>query len=79
VSSLPARPFRACPDEARDEQTPPLFRECACGACHELTRGEFAPGHDAKRKSLLWRRAREGQAAIEELTRRGWTIPPEVR
>ena len=40
--------------------------------------GEFAKGHDAKRKSLLWQRAREGQDAIEELGRRGWAAPPEV-
>jgi predicted RNase H-like nuclease len=80
-TTLPARPYRPCPGEAAAEGTVPLWRECACGdpACHELTRAEFAPGHDAKRKSSLWRRAREGQAAIEELTRRGWTVPPEVR
>lgn len=81
ATTLPARPFRPCPGESAQETTVPLWRECACGepSCHELTRAEFAPGHDAKRKSLLWRRAREGQAAVEELTRRGWTVPPEVR
>lgn len=81
VSSLPARPFRHCPSEARADTTVPLFRECACGdpACHELTRAAFAPGHDAKRKSMLWRRAREGQEAIEELRERRWALPPEVR
>jgi predicted RNase H-like nuclease len=81
VSSLPARPFRPAPDEAHDEATVPLFRECACGedGCHELTRTEFAPGHDAKRKSRLWSSARTGSAAIDELRRRGWAIPPEMR
>jgi hypothetical protein len=66
---------------AHDEATLPLFRECACGdpACHELTRTEFAPGHDAKRKSRLWTSARTGVLAIEELRRRGWVIPPEMR
>ena len=59
----------------------PLFRECACDdpACHELTADEFAPGHDAKRKSMLWTRAREGRDATEELRRRGWELPPEMR
>jgi len=81
AASLPARPYRPAPPEAGDDTTVPLFNECACGdaACHELTRTEFAPGHDAKRKSGLWARAREGQTAIEELRRRGWTIPPEMR
>ncbi len=79
--SLPARPYRACPPEAEDAGTMPLFRECACDdpACHELTRTEFAPGHDAKRKSMLWTRAREGRDATEELRRRGWELPPEMR
>jgi predicted nuclease with RNAse H fold len=79
--TLPARPFRPCPAESAEASTVPLFRECACGdsGCHELTRSEFAPGHDTKRKSVLWRRAREGELAVEELRRRGWTIPPEVR
>ena len=81
VASLPARPFRPAPEQAHDETTVPLFRECACGdvACHELTRTEFAPGHDAKRKSQLWAGARTGAAAIDELRRRGWAIPPEMR
>jgi predicted RNase H-like nuclease len=79
--SLPARPYRACPPEAEDAGTIPLFRECACAdpGCHELTRTEFAPGHDAKRKSMLWARAREGRDATEELRRRGWELPPEMR
>ena len=81
VASLPARPYRPAPDEAHDHATLPLFRECACGdpGCHELTRTEFAPGHDAKRKSRLWSSARNGAAAIDELRRRGWPIPPEMR
>ena len=77
--TLPARPFRPCPEEGAE--APPLFRYCACGdvGCSELTRGEFAPGHDAKRKSMLWLRVREGQDALDELRRRGWEIPPEMR
>lgn len=81
VASLPARPYRHAPPEAAKEGTVPLFRECACAGpgCYQLTRAEFAPGHDAKRKSMLWRAAREGSEAIEELRRRGWALPPEVR
>jgi predicted nuclease with RNAse H fold len=80
VAALPARPYRHCPDEGADAP-PPLFRICGCGdpSCAELVRGEFAPGHDAKRKSILWQRAREGQDAADELRRRGWEIPPEMR
>ena len=65
AASLPARPYRPAPAEAHDEATLPLFRECACGdpACHELTRTEFAPGHDAKRKSRLWTSARDRQCS----------------
>lgn len=79
VSSLPAKPFRSA---ARPLPTgAPLFNYCACGdpACQALVRGEFAPGHDAKRKALLWRRAREGRDAIDEIEERGWKLPPEMR
>jgi len=57
-----------------------LFGWCACGACDRQVRAgrEFAPGHDAKRKSTLWRRARDGHDATEELRRRGWELPPEM-
>ncbi len=59
-----------------------LFTWCACGdqTCDRqvLAGREFAPGHDAKRKSRLWRHAREGQDAIEELRRRRWELPPEI-
>ena len=36
-----------------------------------LTGREFAPGHDAKRKSALWARARQGQDAVDELEAAG--------
>jgi predicted nuclease with RNAse H fold len=57
-----------------------LFAWCACGTCGRQVRAgrEFAPGHDAKRKSTLWRLAREGRDAAEELRRRGWELPPEM-
>jgi hypothetical protein len=54
---------------------------CACGdpSCDSMTAREFAPGHDAKRKSALWTLARSGQEAVEELERRGWALPTEMR
>jgi predicted nuclease with RNAse H fold len=65
-----------------DDGSDRLFRACACGepGCAATVRAprEFAPGHDAKRKSRLWREAREGTAALEELRRRGWRLPSEM-
>jgi predicted RNase H-like nuclease len=80
VVTLPATPYRACTEQGPIAEAP-LFRFCACGDpdCNELTRSEFAPGHDAKRKSMLWRLARDGRDATDELRRRGWALPPEVR
>jgi predicted nuclease with RNAse H fold len=82
VVTLPARPYAPIDRRAAgtEDAEPALFRSCACGdpTCHALTRNEFAPGHDAKRKSMLWRLAREGAGAAAELRRRGWKIPPEI-
>jgi predicted RNase H-like nuclease len=83
VITLPARPFapfRQDTSTSEQPEPPPLFRFCGCGTpgCEELTRGEFAPGHDAKRKSMLWRLARDGRDATDELRRRGWKVPPEI-
>jgi predicted nuclease with RNAse H fold len=81
--SLPARPFRRCPEATEPRRQPhlPQMSPCACGdpACDRLTSREFAPGHDARRKSMLWRLARQGQEAVDELRRRGWELPPEMR
>jgi hypothetical protein len=79
VNTLPATPFRRAANAP--SAVAPLFNYCACGdpECQALVRGEFAPGHDAKRKAMLWRRAREGRAAIDELEERGWKQPPEMR
>jgi predicted nuclease with RNAse H fold len=84
VSSLPAHPFRRCPEAkaADDVQVRfPGMTPCGCGdpACREMTSREFAPGHDARRKSMLWTTAREGQTAVDELRRRKWELPPEMR
>jgi predicted nuclease with RNAse H fold len=78
-ASLPATPYRHGSAPPREAQ--PLFTYCACGdpACDRLVRGEFAPGHDAKRKATLWARAREGAEALDELRVRGWQPPPEMR
>jgi predicted nuclease with RNAse H fold len=79
VNTLPAKPFRQ--GSRAPTAVSPLFNYCACGdpGCDELVRGQFAPGHDAKRKALLWRNARDGRDAVEELKERGWKLPPEMR
>lgn len=78
-ATLPAVPYGRC--VASPHGSPPLFAYCACGdpSCDRLVRGEFAPGHDAKRKARLWARAREGAEALDELRTRGWKAPPELR
>jgi predicted nuclease with RNAse H fold len=82
-ASLPARPYRrgARPPVEALQPALPGLSPCACGDadCRALTAREFAPGHDAKRKSGLWRLVRAGVSASEELTRRGWELPPEAR
>jgi predicted nuclease with RNAse H fold len=77
-TAAPAAKYR--PGTVVDGGGEALFAWCACGACDRQVRAgrEFAPGHDAKRKSTLWRRVREGRAAEEELRRRGWERPPET-
>ena len=81
--TLPPPPFRRAtrlPDPDPQQHLPGLS-PCACGTpgCAALTASEFAPGHDAKRKSLLWSIARDGGAAVSELRRRGWELPSELR
>jgi predicted nuclease with RNAse H fold len=81
--SLPAHPFRRSSVAARPPGQPSLpgMSPCTCGdpSCAAMTSREFAPGHDAKRKSSLWALARSGQDAVDELRRRGWALPPEMR
>ena len=83
ASSLPAGAYRRCDEPPTPERQPhlPGLSPCRCGdpSCGELTGSEFARGHDAKRKSLLWREARRGDEAVRELRRRGWDAPPEIR
>jgi predicted RNase H-like nuclease len=82
-ANLAAEPYRPSAPPARDTSQPPLpgLSRCRCEdpRCRAFTSLEFAPGHDAKRKTLLWQRARGGQEALEELERRGWELPPEMR
>jgi predicted RNase H-like nuclease len=80
---LPPPPYRRCTKRPTvDPQARlPGMTPCACGdsACTKMTAREFAPGHDAKRKSALWKAARTGHDAVDELRRRGWELPPEMR
>ena len=82
-ASLPAHPYRRAVLPKRGQDQPPLpgLAACACGdpSCTSITASEFAPGHDSKRKSALWKRARAGLEATDELGRRGWALPPELR
>lgn len=81
--ALPPPPYRRCERPPRRDQQPhlPGLTPCGCGdpSCTAMTRAEFARGHDAKRKRLLWIRARDGDEAVRELARRGWDLPPEMR
>ncbi len=83
AATLPAHPFRRAvlPRRGDDQPALPGMTACGCGdpSCSSLTAREFAPGHDAKRKSALWALARSGEAAVDELKRRRWTLPPEMR
>jgi predicted nuclease with RNAse H fold len=82
-ATLPARPYRRGPRPPVEALQPALpgLSPCACADpdCGALTAREFAPGHDAKRKSGLWRLVRAGLSAADELTRRGWELPPDAR
>jgi predicted nuclease with RNAse H fold len=84
AATLPPPPFRRSPEPESPESGQMVLRglaRCRCGDpdCTASTAREFAPGHDAKRKSVLWALARSGQEAAEELGRRGWELPPEMR
>jgi predicted nuclease with RNAse H fold len=81
--TLPTEPYRRCtqPPAPAPQLTLPGLSPCACGdpSCHAMTSREFAPGHDAKRKSQLWEQARRGDEARAELRRRGWEMPPGLK
>lgn len=76
VAPLPR--YRPGPTPADDEER--LFRYCACGCGRQVVPPrEFVSGHDGRYKSMLWDRVREGRRAEDELERRRWERPPEVR
>lgn len=83
AATLPAHPYRRARPSGEDDGQPSLpgMSACACGdaQCRAMTAREFAPGHDAKRKSALWALARSGQEAVDELRRRRWQLPPEIQ
>jgi predicted nuclease with RNAse H fold len=83
AAALPPHPYRRCtqPPAPAPQLTLPGLSPCACGDadCHAMTSREFAPGHDAKRKSQLWENVRRGEEALAELRRRSWELPPELK
>jgi predicted RNase H-like nuclease len=83
TNALPAHPYRRGTVPARADGQPSLpgMSACACRDpdCSAMTASEFARGHDAKLKSTLWALARSGQEAVDELVRRRWALPPEMR
>lgn len=49
---------------------------CECGCGERTGGGRFRPGHDAKLKSALLARSRDGdKAATDELIARAWPLP----
>jgi predicted nuclease with RNAse H fold len=79
---VPTGPYRRGQPAAEPAQMSlPRLRPCGCQdpRCRRTTSGEFAPGHDSWRKRILWERARAGEEALEELQRRGWEAPAELR
>ena len=76
----PETSYGRCAAEDQPEPQPrlPGLSPCRCGApgCRARTSREFAPGHDAKRKALLWKQAQQGEEAARELKKRGWKLPP---
>jgi predicted RNase H-like nuclease len=83
AKTLPRGRYRLCERPVRPSSQPhlPGLTPCGCGVpgCTAFTRAEFARGHDAKRKSALWRQVRLGDEAARELRRREWQLPPEIR
>jgi predicted nuclease with RNAse H fold len=79
---LPAEPYRICaPATTADAQLSlPGESPCQCDPrCTERTSHRFAPGHDAKLKSRLWRQVREGEEALARLKQLGWERPAKLR
>jgi predicted nuclease with RNAse H fold len=79
---LPPVPYRVCASAPKAEAQLNLPGESPCQCdprCGERTSHRFAPGHDAKLKSRLWRQVREGEEAQARLKALGWERPPKLR
>jgi predicted nuclease with RNAse H fold len=82
VRPLPSAPYHVCARAtAADAQLSlPGEAPCQCDPrCAERTAHRFAPGHDAKLKSRLWRQVREGEEALVRLKQLGWERPAKLR
>lgn len=82
VQPLPPAPYRVCAPAtvAESQLSLPGESPCQCDArCPERTSHRFAPGHDAKLKSRLWRQVREGEEALARLKQLGWERPAKLR
>ena len=79
ATSLPAHPYRRAAVTRRGRDTALQLLRVRRPRLPGARAGEFATGHDAKRKAhALDARSRRAEA-LEELTRRGWQAPPEMR
>ena len=82
VRPLPSEPYRICAGATASEPQLSLPGEAPCQCdprCPERTSHRFAPGHDAKLKSRLWRQVREGEEAVARLKQLGWERPAKLR
>jgi predicted nuclease with RNAse H fold len=82
VQPLPGAAYRVCAGRAVavSQLSLPGEAPCQCDPrCPERTSHRFAPGHDAKLKSRLWRQVREGEEALARLKQLGWERPAKLR
>ena len=83
AATLPAHPYRrgATPGAPGEQPSLPGSRACACGepSCTSLTGREFAPATTRSASRPCGSSRATGQEAVDELTRRRWAIPPEMR
>ena len=78
---LPGSVAVSAPVAAPADKDRPARRTAPTGRCEHCgapTGGRFAPGHDAKLKSQLWREAKNGNyKSYAELHLRRWTTAPQ--
>ena len=71
VRDASTAPTKKVSDQPRRIGDRPL-RPCLCG-CGQLVPRRYAPGHDARHRSMLLKRMRAGDAnALQQLTEFGW-------